>query len=261
MVGKGQETTLKIRNVVIFHWKYGKSYREIGNIVNKSFTTVRNIIKTLVNEGRIENKTGRGRKKLLNSRGERFVVRKVKEDPKISAPKINTLLRNFSDKTVSNETVRRVLRENSYNGRVARKKPYVNAINRRKRLEFAKKYISESTEFWRNVIFCDESKFNISGSDSYQKVWRKPNEEMHPKNLCSTIKHGGGNVMVWGCISYYGIGKLEFITETMNKMIYLNVLKSNLKESAEKMGILNTSQFYQDNDPKHKSKLVQKWLL
>lgn len=74
MVGKGQETTLEIRNVVIFHWKNGKSCRQIGNIVNKSFTTVRNIINRFINEGKIENKTGRGRKKLLNLREERLVV-------------------------------------------------------------------------------------------------------------------------------------------------------------------------------------------
>ena len=44
------------------------------------------------------------------------------------------------------ENVRRVLRAEGYNGRIARKKPYINAINRKKRLEFAKAYRSEEDE-------------------------------------------------------------------------------------------------------------------
>lgn len=258
---KSKETSLEIREVIIFHWESGKSIREIGNIVCRSYSTVRYIIKRYEEEGRIINKAGRGRKKILNSSEERFVVREVKENPKISAPKINTSLKNFSEKEVSDETVRRVLRKNGYNGRVARRKPYVSEINRKKRVEFAKKYITKPPEFWNNVIFCDESKFNIWGSDGHQKVWRKSNAEMDLKNLCSTVKHGGGHVMVWGCISYHGVGKLQMIEATMDKVMYMDILKKNLKPSAEVMGISEVFHFYQDNDPKHKSRLVQEWLL
>lgn len=36
------------------------------------------------------------------------------------------------------------------------------------------------------------------------KVWRKPNEEMDPKNIRSIVKYGGDHVMVWDYILYYG---------------------------------------------------------
>lgn len=84
---------------------------EIGNIVKKRYFTVRYIIKRYKEEGRIKSKGERGRKKLLNSE-ERFVVRKVKENPKISAPTINNL-RNFCKKNVSTETEQRVLRRDT----------------------------------------------------------------------------------------------------------------------------------------------------
>lgn len=48
--------------------------------------------------------------------------------------------------TVHLEYVRRVLRAEGYNDRIARKKPYINAINRKKRLEFAKAYRSKEDE-------------------------------------------------------------------------------------------------------------------
>ena len=58
---------------------------------------------------------------------------------------------------------------------------YINARNRKKRLQYAKEYISEEDEWWGNVIFADEGKFNVYGSDGKARVWRKRKEELNPK--------------------------------------------------------------------------------
>ncbi|GFU88232.1 transposable element Tc1 transposase [Trichonephila clavipes] len=50
-------------------------------------------------------------------------------------------------------------------------------------------------QFWNEVIFSDESKFNIFGSDGRRMVSRKPNTSHHPKHTIPTVKHGGGSVM------------------------------------------------------------------
>ncbi|GFR30592.1 hypothetical protein TNCT_480991 [Trichonephila clavata] len=63
-----------------------------------------------------------GEKKIMNSITERRVIHQVKIDPKISAPKIAASTCNTLGRSVSAETVRRVLRKAGYNGRVARKK-------------------------------------------------------------------------------------------------------------------------------------------
>ena len=159
------------------------------------------------------------------------------------------------------ETVRKHIRKAGYNGRVARKKPYISEQNRKRRLEFAREHIKYDADWWRNVIFADESKFNIFGSDGRRHVWRKPNEELNPRNLKPTVKHGGGNVMMWGCFSSAGMGEMEFIDNIMDHMGYLRILKNHLHSSAEKLGIRNTFHFYQDNDPKHKAYNVRGWLL
>ncbi|GBM76860.1 hypothetical protein AVEN_3914-1 [Araneus ventricosus] len=100
--------------------------------------------------------------------------------------------------------------------------------------------------FWESVIFVDESKFNILGSDGRIIVWRKPNEELKPKNLLPTVKHGGGGIMVCGCFAASGMENLVSL-----KIIWTNVsiLKENLKISAPKLGIQNTFKLYQDIDP------------
>lgn len=185
----------------------------------------------------------------------------MKQNPKLSAPKLASEMENMIGKSCSAETIRRILRNNDLHGRVARKKPFINKRNRDCRFKFAKEHIRKDSRFWEQVIFADESKFNIFGSDGRSYVWRKPNTELQDKHLKPTVKHGGGHVMVWACMSAAGVGKLQFIESTMDKMVYLNILKDNLLQSAEQLGIEDTFRFYQDNDPKHTSGIVQTWLI
>ena len=184
-----------------------------------------------------------------------------KKDPKVSAPKLANEISQRTNKVCNPETVRLVLRNNGCNGRVARKKPYINSVNKNKRINFAKKYKSTDISFWKKVLFTDESKFNIFRSDEHSYVCRKPNEELKEKNLKTTVKHGAGSVLVWGCMSASGVGELCIIDGIMDQKKYLSILKQNLRPSVEKLGIQDTFQFYQDNDPKHKAHTVRMWLL
>ncbi len=75
-------------------------------------------------------------------------------------------------------------------------------------------------------------------------VWRQPGEEYKDKCLLPTVKHGGGSVMVWGCMSAAGTGELQFIEGTMNANMYCDILKQTGPQTV----------FQHDNDPKHTSK-------
>ncbi|GFV64646.1 HTH_Tnp_Tc3_2 domain-containing protein [Trichonephila clavipes] len=97
-------------------------------------------------------------------------------------------------KLVNPEIVRNALGKLKYHGKVPQRKPYISKANRQTRLTFAKMYVRQPTEYWEDVIFVDESKYNIFGSDSKQKVWRKSNTAMHVKNLRFSVKYVGGLV-------------------------------------------------------------------
>ncbi|GFY23373.1 transposable element Tc1 transposase [Trichonephila clavipes] len=87
---------------------------------------------------------------------------------------------------------------------IAVEKPFISLQNQKERLEFAKTHKMKTDNFWKKVIFSDESKFKIFGSDGHRTVWRKPNTALDPKNLHPTVKHGSGSVMVWGHMASNG---------------------------------------------------------
>ena len=63
-------------------------------------------------------------------------------------------------------------------------------------------------------------------------MWRKPNEELNPKNLLLTVKHRGGDIMVWGYLTASGTGNLvwnNMIENNMDQYKRINILKENSK--------------------------------
>jgi uncharacterized membrane protein len=69
------------------------------------------------------------------------------------------------------------------------------------------------------------------GSDGIRYYWTRPGDPCKPHHLDLTIKHGGGSLMMWGCMSYYGIGKANHIQQMMNADIYYNILNTSFRNS------------------------------
>ena len=62
-------------------------------------------------------------------------------------------------------------------------------------------------------------------------------------------------------MSSKGVGTLHFIDGIMDKWGYLDILKKNVKQSAQKMGLTSGYMFQQDNDPKHTAEVCKQWLI
>ncbi len=83
-------------------------------------------------------------------------------------------------------------------------------------------------------------------------MWQQTGEEYKDKCVLPTVKHGGGSVMVWGCMGAAGIGELQFIEGTMNANMYCDILKQSMIPSLRRLGCVAV--FQHDNDPKYTSK-------
>lgn len=140
----------------------------------------------------------------------------------------------------------------------AKEKPLLTESQKKKRLAWAKSKAAWTSEDWAQVIFSDESKFDVCVGDFRKRVIRTPNEVFHKDCLKRTVKFPKG-VMVWGCMSSKGVGRLEFIDGTINADRYRGILERNLLPSAaEQFGNRNFV-FQQDGASCHTAKLTKKW--
>ena len=260
MVSKTREHSYGIRETVIKHFLNGDSEHGIASKVLLSRNSVHYIIAKYKKTKCIGNILGRGRKRMTTEHLDRLIQRKVKADRRKSAASVKVEVENELGIKVSEQTVRRRLHEVGLYGRVARKKPYVSKVNRGKRLRYVKSWQEKPLECWKNVLWSDETKFNLFGSDGKVMVWRSPKEEFYPSCTVPTVKHGDGNVKCWGCMSSCGLGNLVFIDENMTGLMYREILAHNLLESVRKLRLNKDWVFQHDNDPKHRARVVTKWL-
>ena len=76
-----------------------------------------------------------------------------------------------------------------------------------------------------------------------------------------TVKHGGGKVVIWGCMTYEGIGYISKIEGNMDAKLYQDILSDELFKTIKYYNFeKNEIIFQQDNDPKHTAKSTKKWL-
>ncbi len=101
-------------------------------------------------------------------------------------------------------------------------------MHRKARKQFAEDKQTKDMDYWNHVLWSDESKINLFGSDGVKRVWRQPGEEYKDKCVLPTVKHGGGSVMLWSCMSAAGTGELQFIEGTMNANMYCDILKQSM---------------------------------
>lgn len=246
----GQTISLQIRNLIVRDCSRNESQRIVAEKYEVSRGAVQKILLKHQRLGTVADRPGRGRKRKSDHREDRKIIREIKKNPSITIREIKEKL-NLS---ISDRVIRRRIAENGLKSHFARKRPFISQINKKKRLKFARAHITKPLEFWKSVVWSDESKFELFNKKRRQRVWRRSGEALQDKHLQPTVKHGGGNIMVWGCFSWFGVGNLAVINGIMTADGYIDVLNENLEESLLKMGLEEKYTFQQDNDPKHTAK-------
>ena len=75
-------------------------------------------------------------------------------------------------------------------------------------------------------LWSDETKIELFGLNAKRHIWRKP-------DTIPMVKHGSGSIMLWGCFSAAGTGRLDRIKGNMKGAKYREILDGNLLQSAQ----------------------------
>ena len=119
---------------------------------------------------------------------DRIIQGKIQEDRRKSVLSVKFELKAEFGLKISESTIRRRLYEIGFNDRVARKKEsYLSKDNLVKRLHYARTYLEKPLGYWNEVLWSDETKFNLFGSDEKVMIWRPTNEEIDPKFTVPTV--------------------------------------------------------------------------
>ena len=116
-------------------------------------------------------------------------------------------------------------------------------------------------EDWVRVIWSDESKISIFGSDGINYVRRRSGEDLLPECTLVTMKHPI-SVMVWGCMTRDAVVHIHIVDGILNAKKYQeNILEAKLLPSIDDLfeGKTETCVFQQDSATCHTAKTVKNW--
>lgn len=252
--------SLEKRNLVQRLLKEGMSKVKIAELLEISRSTVQRFSRMINGRRALVPKRQTGRPRSLTPREERKVVRRVLSEPGIDAVTLSKEISGELERNVTAREIRLTLQRNGFHGRKPIRKPRLNKIQRKRRLTFAREMAGKTQSFWRKVIFSDEAPFQIFPTFSGQWTWRRPHEKYQARNLTPTVKHGGGSLQIWGCMTYHGIGWMCKLPQGLDSETYLEILEDELQSTIHAYFPRGKSfVFQQDGASVHKSRVVQRY--
>ncbi|GFY11132.1 transposable element Tcb1 transposase [Trichonephila clavipes] len=201
-----------------------------------------------------------GRKRKLTDRDKRVLTRIVARKRKQSLSQITSEVNSHLRNPISARTVQRELHASNLYGRVGIRKLLVTARHALQRRQWCRTHRQWTPQQWQQVIWSDELTFTLYQTTGRVYVWRTPKEAFAPECIVPTVKHGGGSFMVWGAISWRGLGPLVALYGKVKSAYYVNILGITQVHPFVQTSFPGECPLYQDdNAPIHTAKIVQEW--
>ncbi len=167
---------------------------------------------------------GQGRRPLLDARGLRALRRYYITHRHDSVIDITKWAQEYFQKPLLVNTIRRAICRCQLKLYHAKRKPYVrgsqtcswkplpyvNMVQKHRRVLWAKAHLKWTVSKWKSVLWSDESKFDILVGNHGCCVLRAKEEGDLPACYQRSVQKPA-SLMVWGCISAYGMGSLHVL--------------------------------------------------
>ena len=237
----------------------GIGVREVSRRLQVSHSTIQRLRDRFNATGSIQERRHTGRPRATTRQQDRSLVLGALRDRASSAVTLRGHLRAATGANVSSSTVRRRLREAGLRSRRPAVRPVLSAVNRTRRLAWARQHVTWTRQQWGRVLFSDESRFTLSFNDGRVRVWRRQGERYADATVREHNRYGGGSVMVWGGMSLGTRTPLLPSHGILNGVRYRDeVLGPVALPSLANLG--QDAIFQDDNAPAHRARLVTDFL-
>ncbi len=188
-MGRGSPIYERVRKKIMEYFKNNVPQRQIAKALQISSSTVHNIIKTFRETGDLC-----------------WMLGPSDDTASLIVIDITKWAQEYFQKPLSVNTIRRAICRCQLKLYHVKRKTYVNMVQKRRRVLWAKAHLKWTVSKWKSVLLSDESKFDILVGNHGRRVLRAKEEEDLPACYqCSVQKPA--SLMVWGCISAYGMGR------------------------------------------------------
>ncbi|CAG9133644.1 unnamed protein product [Plutella xylostella] len=205
------DTTPEEAAQVVALLQQGLSQRAVAAQLHLSQSAVSRVYRRFQETGAFNRRPRTGRHRCTSERDDRFIVSTSLRNRHLTGVDVQQELRRVRQVTVSEWTVRRRLKEANLTPKRPASGPKLTAGHRQARLQFAREHLDWSIAQWRSVLFTDECRVCLHGSDRRGRVYRRPGERFAQCCFAETVAYGGGSCMMWAGISLEGKTALVFV--------------------------------------------------
>ncbi len=208
MAPQGKELSEDLKKIIVALHKDGVGYKKIAKFLKLSCSTVAKTIQWFNRTGYTQSRPRHGRQNKLSACAQRHIQRLCLVNKRMSAACIAAEVEGGGGggQPVSPQSIRRTLHQIGLHGCRPRRKPLQKMMHKKAPKQFTEDKQTKDMDYWNPVLWCDETKINLFGSDGVKRVWGQPGEEHKDKCVLPTVKHSGGSAMVWDTRCYQDWG-------------------------------------------------------
>jgi transposase len=175
--------------MAIPYWTPKRRSRALGLIQGhrhslSEITTITNIPKStlqhLKNRNTPLNKPRSGRPSKLLDRTKRQIVLHITKNHESRRLSTFSIISDLQ-LPIGITSLKETLKDLGYNHRIAQRHPFLKKLDRKRRLQFAKRHAHLTFDDWKAFIWTDEMSVKVGMQRSTRDwVWRRADEEFHP---------------------------------------------------------------------------------
>ena len=144
----------------------------------------------------VATKPGAGRTPKVTERQKRLIKLQQAQDDTLSLTDLVRFARTNLNLTITRQTVSRIFRDFDIVSSIVPRKPRITAAQRRTRVAWCYEHLSWSVNDWSNVVFMDESNYEILNRKNRIYIRRFRHDPTRIERSQQRVHRGGGIINV-----------------------------------------------------------------